>query len=286
MLASFLGCFVINVHGVFEMPSQAFSIEIRIGKVVLAHKGAWQSGSDGPKCVVDMEADGSLVFLTANVGKFSLIGDMELAAAGENGFRLLRWERRKPGSAGTGSCQVIVAHPKKGFCDLEIYVTMREESTLSVDEPEPGSPMTGNDTVSQYGAYVCCFVAAICALFFAQLMPAHNVELISGAAAIFIWGLWITDTYDRFLWRSVGFIAAGLTMCLALFLPGNAELLIEGVGCHVRYGHRLGRRVTTSILSRPRRLGICRAFAPLLETWNALCFLCFQRYIRYNSIID
>ncbi len=200
---------------------------------MLRTKCDWIADEDGPSADVELTANDVLSIRTDSIGKLSLDGDVELVPSAEPGSAIqVRWKSTAR-EALKGSGSVTISHPNDDFNDVEISLEMEAVSSLSVDAEEaktPPAPMTSNDAVNRYGAYACCVVAALGALLFALIMPAHRSELISGAAGIGIWGYFATSEYDRFGWRILGFIAAGVTMCFALAMPGNTDQLIEGAG--------------------------------------------------------
>ena len=215
------------------MTSQPLSIEVRGAAALLSHTSTWAPELDAPECTIEMPSDSTIALRVANVGKIAIDGDLEFdPIASGDGLRILRWTAAAK-AAEHGSCTVTLSHPNDDFSDVEISVDMSEEASLHVEEEEPPKvvpPLTNIDVINRYGAYACVVLASLGTLLFALLMPAHRTELVSGAAAIGIWGYFSTSIYDRFVWRILGFVAAGVTMGFAMAMPDQTNSLIEGAG--------------------------------------------------------
>jgi hypothetical protein len=215
------------------MEPQTISFEVRGAAALLSHTCTWRPELDAPQCTVEMPKDSVIAVQVASVGKVVIDKDLEFdPTAAMGGPRLVRWTAAAK-EAGYGSGSVTFSHASSDFNDVSLSVDMCDEPSLHVEEPtlpvvEP--PLTNMDVVNRYGAYVCCAVAALGALIFAALMPAHSKELAAGAGAIALWGWLDTDPYDRFVLRIVGFVAAGITMGFAMAIPDYTKELISAAG--------------------------------------------------------
>jgi len=212
------------------MSTQSLSLEVKGAGVFLSSPASWHSGNDAPECSIELPATGSFSIQTASVGKAVVDGDLVLdEGACSAGKLAYRWSS-SAAETGSGSGSVTISHPDDDFEDFEVSVEMGDGAALSLKETKVVAPLTNNDTVNRYGAYAVGFFAAICALGFALLMPAHRSEIIGASGAIALWTYFATDEYDRFVLRILGFVGAGVAMFAAMVMPENADTLIGAAG--------------------------------------------------------
>ena len=82
----------------------------------------------------------------------------------------------------------------------------------------------------QYGNYAVGFLAAIGALVFASVMPAHAHEIISAAGVIAVLTFFFTDEDEPFIIRAMAMCAAAVCMVFAIVMPASAVQLISAAG--------------------------------------------------------
>ncbi|MBU6455224.1 MAG: hypothetical protein KGS72_25870 [Cyanobacteria bacterium REEB67] len=217
------------------MTSQNISFEVRGAGELLSHTCLWQSEADAPECTIELPRDGEIILSCTSVGKITMEGGLHLdMTRSQAGVRLFTWSptARTEGEDGD-EASITIEHPSDDFPELTINIVRAEEAALSVEAEEPVVEIDRDSLrgfFTAYGAYIVAGLAAVGALIFALLMPAHRDELIGGAAGIAIWGYLATDEGDKFRARLLLFLGAGLTMCFAMAMPGSADELIGGAG--------------------------------------------------------
>jgi len=212
------------------MSMQSLSLEVKGAGVFLSSPASWLSGNDAPECSIELPANGAFSIQTASVGKAVVDGDLVLDEAACSAGRLAyRWSSSAV-ETGSGSGSVTISHPDDDFEDFQVDVEMADVAALALKEPKVVAPLTGNDTINRYGAYGVGFIAAMCALVFALLMPAHRTEILGASGAIAVWTFFATEQYDRFVLRILGFVAAAVAMVAAMAMPDNADTLISAAG--------------------------------------------------------
>jgi len=189
------------------MSTQSLSLEVKDAGVFLSSPASWLSGNDAPECSIELPANGAFSIQTSSIGKAVVAGDLILDEGACSAGRLAyRWSPAAA-EAGSGSGTVTISHPDDDFQDFEVEVEMGDAASLTLKETKVLPPLTSSDTINRYGAYAVGFFAAICALVFALLIPAHRAEIIGAAGAIALWTYFSTEEYDRFVVRILGFMA-------------------------------------------------------------------------------
>jgi hypothetical protein len=217
------------------MTSQNISFEVRAAGELLSHACLWQSEADAPECTIELPRDGEIILTCASVGKITLEGGLQLdMTRSQAGLRLFAWSptARAEGEDGD-EASIIVNHPSDDFPELTINIVRAEEASLSVEAEEPVVEIDRDSLagfIKAYGAFIVAGLAAVGALIFALLMPAHREELIGGAAGIAIWGYIATEVGDAFRARILLFLGAAVALCFAMAMPASADELIGGAG--------------------------------------------------------